>query len=129
MSILAALIGPVTSIIDKLVTDKDKAAQLAHDIATMAEGFANEQAKAQMEVNKQEAAHKNIFVAGWRPGAAWVCVAGMAFNFIAVPIAGMAGVAGATPLDMATMMPVLLGMLGLGSARSLEKIKGVARER
>ena len=68
------LIGPVTSLLDKFVEDKDQKAKLAHEVATMAQKHAQELAKAQLEVNKVEAAHKSLFVSGWRPAVGWCCV-------------------------------------------------------
>ena len=64
---IQALIGPVTTLLDKFIEDKDQKAALAHDLATMAEKHAHELSKGQLEINKAEAAHRNIFVAGWRP--------------------------------------------------------------
>jgi hypothetical protein len=108
------------------VPDKDKAAAIAHDLATLAEKQHHAAMLAQLEVNKVEAGHKSLFVSGWRPFIGWVCGSAMAFNFIALPLLMGAGV-NVEPLDMANMMPVLMGMLGLGGMRSFEKAKGVAR--
>jgi hypothetical protein len=107
---------------------------LAHEIATMSQKYAQESALAQVEVNKVEAAHKSLFVSGWRPAVGWVCVLGMAGNFIVIPISNfILALVDSTvtiPLiDTATMMPVLMGMLGLGAMRSAEKIKKVSREK
>ena len=54
---LQALIGPVTGLLDKFIEDKDQKAKLAHDLATMAERHAQELAKGQLEINKQERQH------------------------------------------------------------------------
>lgn len=131
---LSQLIAPVSGLLDKFIEDKDTKNKLAHEISTMAERHAQELAKGQLEVNKVEAAHKNMFVAGWRPAVGWVCVAGMAGNFIIIPLANfalaLAGSAIAVPLiALSEMMPVLMGMLGLGAMRTVEKAKGVQRER
>ena len=67
IQLVSALIGPISSILDKVIPDKDLKEKLVHEIATMAERHAQEQAMAQIEVNKVEAAHRNLFVAGWRP--------------------------------------------------------------
>ena len=128
------LIGPVTSLLDKFVEDKDQKAKLAHEVATMAQRHAQELAKAQLEVNKAEAAHSSMFVAGWRPAVGWCCVLGMAGNFLIIPMANftlaLMEVQVNIPLiDLETMMPVLMGMLGLGAMRSYEKVKGVSREK
>ena len=87
MKLLGELIGPVTGLISEFVEDKDKSKALAHEIATMAEKHANELAKAQIEVNKVEAASSSLWVSGWRPAVGWVCVLGMAGNFMVIPFA------------------------------------------
>ena len=117
------LVAPITKLLDKFIPDADTKQHIAHEIATMAEKHAHEEAKMQMEVNKQEAAHKSLFVAGWRPGMGWVCVLGFAMNYLVFPFTDV------PPLDVSTMMPVLLGMLGLGGMRTTEKVKKVSRER
>jgi len=76
---LQSLIGPVTGLLDKLIEDKDKKNAIAFELATMAEKHAQELAKGQLEVNKTEAAHKSLFVAGWRPAIGWIC--GMALLY------------------------------------------------
>jgi len=132
MKLLGELIGPVTGLISEFVEDKDKSKALAHEIATMAEKHANDIAKAQIEVNKVEAASSSLWVSGWRPAVGWVCVMGMAGNFMVIPFANFVlalldidVIIPLVPLD--TMMPVLMGMLGLGAMRSFEKTKGVSR--
>ena len=70
---LQALIGPVTGLLDKFIEDKDAKNKIAFELTTLAERHAQELAKGQLEVNKVEAAHKNLFVAGWRPAVGWSC--------------------------------------------------------
>ena len=134
MSILSSLIGPVTGLLDKFIEDKDKKNSIAFELATLAEKHAQELAKGQIEVNKTEAAHKNLFVAGWRPAVGWVCCLGMASNFLVIPMANFALALSHTPIvipmiALSEMMPVLLGMLGLGGMRTVEKMNNVQRER
>ena len=131
---LQALIGPVSGLLDKFIEDKDTRNALAHEIATMSERHAQELAKGQLEVNKVEAASKSMFVAGWRPAVGWVTVIGMASNYILIPMGNFAlAIAGSDItiplLQMSEMMPVLLGMLGLGGMRTVEKIQKVSREK
>lgn len=127
------LIGPVTGLLDKFIEDKDQKARLAHDLATMAEKHAQEISKAQLEVNKIEAGHSSLFVSGWRPAVGWVCVLGMAGNFMVIPftnfVLALLEIDVTIPLiDTATMMPVLMGMLGLGGLRTYEKSKDIHRK-
>jgi|TARA_R100001224_G_scaffold20412_2_gene10186 hypothetical protein len=131
---LEQLIGPVTGLLDKFIEDKDKTNAIAFQISTMAEKHAQELAKAQLEVNKTEAAHRSLFVSGWRPAVGWTCCIGLASQYILIPMANFAlALADSTVeipvLDMATMMPVLMGMLGLGAMRTIEKTKKVQRDK
>jgi hypothetical protein len=123
MRIFSSLIGPAAEIVGKFVQDKDKAAELAHEMSTMADRHAQQAMLAQIEVNKAEA-QGNWFQASWRPLCGYVCVLGLAVNFLISPIA--AGFGFAIPqAEMATMMPILTGMLGLAGMRSFEKVKKV----
>lgn len=86
----------------------------------------------QLAVNQAEAGSGNVFVSGWRPFVGWVCGMAFAWNWIGLPVTTvglqLAGITLAlSPADLTEMMPVLLGMLGLGALRTHEKIKGVAR--
>ena len=131
--LIESLIGPVAALLDKFIEDKDQKNALAQQLATMSERHAQELAKGQIEVNKVEASSSSLFVSGWRPAVGWVCVLGMAGNFIIIPLANFVLALSDSnitiPLvDTATMMPVLMGMLGLGAMRSAEKIKKVSRE-
>ena len=85
MTVLNALIGPVTGLLDKFIEDKDQKAALAHEIATMSQKYAQEIAQGQMAINQVEAAHKSLFVSGWRPFIGWTCGLGMFGNFITIP--------------------------------------------
>ena len=127
MSILGSLIGPATSLLDKVIEDKDQKNALAHEIATMAERHAQELAKGQLEVNKVEAAHHSIFVSGWRPCIGWVCALGLLYNTI---LSNILSIWVEVPeIDTTLLVPVMMGMLGLGAMRSYEKVQGVSREK
>ena len=125
MSILSALIGPATELAGKFIQDKDKAAELAHNLSTMADRHTQAALLAQIEVNKTEAAG-NWFQASWRPLCGYVCVLGLAVNFLISPIAAAFGFA-IVQADMSVMLPVLTGMLGLAGIRSFEKVKKVGK--
>ena len=85
----------------------------------------------QLSINQAEATNPNVFVSGWRPFIGWVCGAACAWNWIGLPIAKAILTYTGYKLDVAPaslteMMPVLMGMLGLGAYRTVEKINGVA---
>jgi|TARA_R110000868_G_scaffold392686_1_gene663463 hypothetical protein len=125
VSILASLIAPVTSLLDKWIPDADVKQQIAHEIATMSERHAQELAVAQIKLNTEEA-KGNWFQSSWRPATGWVCVLGFGVNFLVSPLAAGFGVV-IPQADTGTMMPVLLGMLGLSSSRTYERTKGVGK--
>ena len=99
----------------------------------------------QMKINEIEAASPSLFKSGWRPACSWVCITGLAYNFIICPIlpwtveiiCHAASLVFPTvvilthkvpvmpSIDMGPLMTLLLGLLGLGGLRTLEKVKGV----
>lgn len=135
---LAALIPLLGNVLDKVFPDPQAAADAKVKIMEMAQRGELAQldaelrmATGQMEVNKVEAANQSLFVSGWRPAIGWVCGAAFAFKFIvgpsAVVLMAMAGHPITLPeFDFSEMSTILLGMLGLGGLRTLEKVKKVA---
>lgn len=125
-------------LLDKVIPDAGKAAEAKLALLTLHQNgelavlnAETELAKGQLEVNKEEAKSDNIFKSGWRPFIGWVCGSAFAFNFFALPIIKVVCVMNGTPievppLDMTEMMPVLLGLLGLGGLRTYERVKGKA---
>ena len=131
---LELLIAPVASLLDKFIPDADEKNKLAHEIATLSERYAHELSKEQISVNKAEATHKSVFVSGWRPAVGWTCCFGLASQYCIIPMSNfglaVSGVDIVVPsLDLSEMMPVLMGMLGLGAMRTYEKTMGVSREK
>ena len=133
MSIVNSLIGPVSGLLDKVIEDKDQKAALAHEIATMSDKHAQEIALAQISVNAAEAASGSLFKGGWRPCVGWVCAIAFFYHFVGQPIIIFIVALTGTELpelpefDMATLLTVLGGMLGIGSLRSYEKKQGITK--
>lgn len=85
----------------------------------------------QLDINKAEAASPSVFVSGWRPAIGWVCGMACAWNWVGLPIAKCVVLTlgykfMVSPADISEMMPILLGMLGLGGLRTVEKLNGAA---
>ncbi len=112
MSLLGSLVEPVTGLLDKFIEDKDQKAKLAHELATMADKHAQALALAQIKVNQEEA-KGNWFQSSWRPLIGWICGLSLAINYLISPICAGFGIL-IPQADMAVMMPLLLGMLGIG---------------
>lgn len=120
------MIRPITKLLDKVIEDKDIKNNIAFELATMAERYGHELAKGQLEVNKVEAAHKSLFVSGWRPAIGWICGLALLYSTILSPILSIWFTV--PPVDSSLLTSVLMGMLGLGAMRSFEKKNNVARE-
>ena len=124
---LNLLVPAVTGLLDKFIPDADAKAKLAHEISTLAEKQAHESMMAQIKVNEVQAAHKSLFVAGARPAIMWICALGLFYAVFAYPILDIWFTMPELNTDI--LMPVMMGLLGLGGMRSYEKSKGVAREK
>lgn len=135
---VTALLDIGSKVIDKLWPDpvqRDAAKlelfklQQSGELAKLA--AETELAKGQLAINEAEAKTGSLFNGGWRPGLGWVCVVACAWNWIGLKIAlFVAAYLGhelkLAPADISEMLPILLGMLGLGGLRTAEKINGVA---
>ena len=121
---LDKLIQPVSHIVDKLVSDKDLKIKLSHEIEKEIISLN----RAQLEVNKVEAKHNNIFVAGWRPFIGWICGLSIAYHFILEPVIQyiliINNINFDTPeFDFSQLSTIVMAMLGMSTLRTYEKTK------
>ena len=129
---LQALIGPVTGLLEKVIPDTNERARLAHEIATMSEKMAHETALAQIEVNKLEA-KGNWLQSSWRPLVGHTCAVAFMWHFVLQPLLIFVLSYLGQPIpdlpsfDMSSLLTVLGGLLGLGSLRTFEKSRGIAK--
>jgi hypothetical protein len=130
---LKDFIEPVADLLGKFVPDQTEKLKLAHEIATLTEKQAHSIAMAQIDVNKVEAASNSIFKGGWRPFIGWVCGTAFAYHFVLQPLLIFVMTYLGYPVpelpefDMASLMTVLGGLLGLGGLRTFEKYKGITK--
>lgn len=115
---LTAVVDLATTAVNKIWPDKSE--QEKQELIS-----AVQLVQGQLDINKQEAANTNWFVAGWRPYIGWICGTGLGYQFLVYPIL-IAFIPTIVQLDMGTLLTLLLGMLGLGGLRTFEKTKGVA---
>lgn len=132
MDPVTIMLGIGNKVIDRLWPDPAQAAAAKLELFKLQQSGELAVITGQMEINKAEAANPSVFVSGWRPFIGWVCGAACAWNWIGLPIAKALAVYhqvpfALSPADLSEMMPVLIGLLGLGGLRTVEKIQGVAR--
>jgi hypothetical protein len=132
-ALIPALLPIIGDVIGRfLPEDKEAAAKAKQEIEQQLTTHLAQIDLAQLEINKAEASHRSIFVAGWRPMIGWTCGLALAYTYVIQPIAvfilGQTGHLIVLPtLSMSEMMPVLMGMLGLGGLRTFEKFKKVSK--
>tara|TARA_R110002020_G_scaffold140519_2_gene312070 strand:+ start:1656 stop:2063 length:408 start_codon:yes stop_codon:yes gene_type:complete len=131
-TLLPSLLPVVGEVLDRFFPNKEEKERAQREIEAKLTEHLAQIDLAQLEVNKQEASHRSIFIAGWRPFVGWTCGLALFYTYLAQPIAmfilAQTGDLVQLPhVDLSMMMPVLLGMLGLGGLRSFEKYKGVSK--
>lgn len=133
-NLLAPIVGPV---IDKLVDRLPNPNERARAREEMEREFmeaVNNSAELQAKINLQEAKHKSVFVAGWRPFIGWICGIALAWAFLVQPVVIWAvavwapEVTGLPEIKTEGLFTLVMAMLGMGTLRTFEKTKGVSRE-
>ena len=132
-TLLPAIVPIIGDVVGRfLPEDKEAAEKAKREIESNLTEHLAKIDLAQLEINKAEGQHRSIFVAGWRPFIGWTCGFALAYTYVIQPMAsfilGQTGYLIQLPeVDMTLMMPVLLGMLGLGGLRTFEKFKKVSK--
>lgn len=129
-----AIAGLVSTAVDKIWPDANIAAQADADALKQELTKELTYTVGQLEINKMEAAHASLFVAGWRPAVGWMGALGYGYEFLLRPVANGIAIANGLPpmfpgIEMEALTSLLFGLLGLGTLRTVEKVKGVAREK
>lgn len=128
---ISALFEVGSKVLDRILPDPAQQAAAKLELLKLQQNGELAQITGQMEINKAEAASSSIFVSGWRPSIGWICGAGFAVQFVIGPLAEWGSALAGHPvkfpqMDTGTMMPLLLGMLGLGGLRTAEKLQDKA---
>lgn len=127
------VLGPIMDGVLRFIPDKNAREQAREQFESQMLVAMTGLVQGQLEINKVQAQHSSVFVAGARPAIMWICGAGIAWNFVVKPIlmwgAFVVGIdlTEAPELDTSELTTILLGMLGLGGLRTYEKRLGVAR--
>jgi len=127
-----AIIELGAKLLDKVIPDKDAREKAQSELFKAAQDQDFQLALAQIKVNEEEAKSENLFKSGWRPAIGWICVFGLFYNFVLYNILLWAvatfGINITPPALMSDiLMELVFAMLGLGSLRTFEKVKGLTK--
>jgi hypothetical protein len=126
--LLAPLLEVGKGIIDRLFPDPEKKAAAELELLKMTQDGDLKQILGQLQINAQEAAHPSIFVAGWRPAFGWCGAVGFVYATIGQPLLTWLAQVKGWPLppsiNIDLLWVVVTGLLGIGTLRSVEKVKG-----
>ena len=130
---LASLVGPIVNKFVDRIPNGNERARAKEALEKELVDAANSVMLAQTEINKAEAAHKSIFVAGWRPFIGWVCGVGIAWSMVVQPVAQWAMIAWGDGTELPTidtsyLLELVTAMLGMSGLRTFEKLRGVSRQ-
>jgi hypothetical protein len=137
---IAAIIEPTVSKLLNLIPDPQKREEMRLETLKELDKFNQAIVEAQAaidvkqaEINIEEAKSTNWLIAGARPALMWVFVLSFTWQYVVLPMVSFGLTVSGHPvalptLDMAVMMPVLLGMLGLSTQRTVEKIQDVTQK-
>ena len=126
MSFISSLLGGglidgakgIADIVDKFIEtpDEKKAAEIIY------RKLQQRPDELQAEINKVEAGHRNLFVAGWRPAIGWICAFALGWGWILAPILQFIYPERTMPaIAVGEAISLVMAMLGMGALRSYEK--------
>lgn len=138
--IIPALLEMAGKIFDKVIPDKAAAEKAKMEFLAAAQTEEFSLMLEQIKVNIAEAQNPNMFVAGWRPFIGWICGSALAYTYIVLPFLQflvysfgtgemVKKVAMLPTLNLEQLVPILIGMLGLGVMRTFEKVRGAEGHR
>jgi hypothetical protein len=128
---LSSILDFSKAVLERFVADPKAKAEAIQQLAQMQQSGDLAAMAQQANINAIEAANPNMLIAGWRPGIGWVCGAGLAMAYVVGPLVqlGIALVAVAHGLpfvppvvDLTTLSPILMAMLGMAGLRTVEKV-------
>lgn len=128
--IIGSIVDMIGGVLDKVIPDKNAREKAKHEIEATLVSQDFQLRLGQLEINKEEAKHQSMFVAGWRPAIGWTGAIALFYHFIGFSLIEWvlkvtnSGIVPPT-LNSDNLMEIVLGMLGLGGMRSWERIKGV----
>jgi len=128
MALLDSIVGTIGTVLDRVIPDKNKRAEAQEQLQNLLTTQDFQIALEQIKVNAIEAQSDNLFKSGWRPSVGWICSIAFGLHFVIFPLLNwfiilFSGQPILVPFHMDTLLTVLLGLLGMGTLRTVEKMK------
>jgi hypothetical protein len=128
MALLDTVFSTISTVLDRVIPDKNKRAEAEEQLQTLLTSQDFQIAIEQIKVNAIEAQSESFFKSGWRPSVGWICSIAFGLHFVIFPILNwLLMLCGQSPIlvpfQMDTLLTVLLGLLGMGTLRTVEKMK------
>jgi hypothetical protein len=128
MALLDTVFSTISTVLDRVIPDKNKRAEAEEQLQTLLTSQDFQIAIEQIKVNAIEAQSDSFFKSGWRPSVGWICSIAFGLHFVVFPILNwLLMLCGQSPIlvpfQMDTLLTVLLGLLGMGTLRTVEKMK------
>jgi hypothetical protein len=129
--IIGSIADLAGKVIDRVIPDPKAKAEALQKLAEMQQNGDLAVMAQQADINKIEAASADPFTSRWRPFIGWVCGSALAFQLVVAPIVSQISMLVGHPvqmivLDTSLLSTLLVGMLGLGGMRTVEKLQGKA---
>jgi Holin of 3TMs, for gene-transfer release len=128
IGILDGVAGVVGQVIERVWPDPAQQAAAKLQLMQLQQTGELAAITGQMDINKVEAGNQSLFVSGGRPFIIWICGFAFGWNWIGLPMTKAVMTVLGHPIvlqaaDMSEMMPVLMGLLGLGGLHAWENVK------
>ena len=128
MALIDTIFGTISSVLDKVIPDANAREKAKEELQRSLNDQDFQIALEQIKVNLAEAQSESFFKSGWRPSVGWICSIAFGLHFVILPLfnyfimlCGQQPIL--VPFQMDTLLTVLLGLLGMGTLRTVEKMK------
>ena len=128
MALIDTIFGTISSVLDKVIPDANAREKAKEELQRSLNDQDFQIALEQIKVNLAEAQSESFFKSGWRPSVGWICSIAFGLHFVILPLFnyfimlwGQQPIL--VPFQMDTLLTVLLGLLGMGTLRTVEKMK------
>lgn len=128
MALIDTIVGTIGTVLDRVIPDKNAREKAKEELERAVNDQDFQIALEQIKVNLAEAQSESLFKSGWRPSVGWICSIAFALHFVILPLFNYivmlcGGQPILVPFQMDTLLTVLLGLLGMGTLRTVEKMK------